>query len=160
VENPLPTDPPNIKTIMGTQTSSLSQDTKPYKDVYGADDGSSAASSPLLQQRSRRPPTSAVAWATPSSSSSSYGHSRRGPLPPKTTVAAAFMFIAGSVFLVAGLYIYFMNLRAGSDRGLAMVLLGLLMFTPGSYASFVLYGAYHGWAGYDYNQIPSYDEDY
>ncbi len=34
------------------------------------------------------------------------------------------------------------------------------MFIPGSYASLILYGSYVGWQGYDYGQIPSYDEDY
>ena len=118
-----------------------------YKDVFSADDGS-----PLLQQRHR------AAWTSPLATPA-FSH-RRVTLPPKTTVAAVFMLVTGSSFLAAGLYIYFMNLRAGSDRGLAMVLLGFLMFTPGSYASLVLYGAWHGWPGYDVNQIPSYDEDY
>jgi hypothetical protein len=107
------------------------------------------------------------------------------PPPPKTTVAALFMLVAGSIFLCSGLYIYFADLRAKSDRGLAMVVLGLLskhtlryplkppdiylspicpilfhtVFTPGSYASFILWGAYRGWPGYDYSQIPSYDDD-
>ena len=98
----------------------------------------------------------------------------------------------------AGSYIYITGLREASDRGLAMVLLGFLMFTPGryiqhdndddrhtnhpshhspiptnrpvilhanqcthhlippsinSYATFVLYGAWNGWNGYDYNQV-------
>ncbi len=32
------------------------------------------------------------------------------------------------------------------------------VFIPGSYASYILYGAYRGWNGYHYDQIPSYDE--
>lgn len=31
-------------------------------------------------------------------------------------------------------------------------------FIPGSYASVQLYGSYKGWKGYDYSQIPSYDD--
>ena len=31
-------------------------------------------------------------------------------------------------------------------------------FLPGSYASWNLYGAYKGWVGYDYSQVPSYDD--
>jgi hypothetical protein len=29
---------------------------------------------------------------------------------------------------------------------------------PGSYASYNLYGAYQGWPGYDYSQVPSWDD--
>lgn len=31
-------------------------------------------------------------------------------------------------------------------------------FIPGSYASYQLYGSFKGWKGYDYSQIPSYDD--
>ena len=31
-------------------------------------------------------------------------------------------------------------------------------FLPGSYASFMLYAAYKRWPGYDYSQVPSYDD--
>lgn len=48
-------------------------------------------------------------------------------------------------------------LQAG-DRGLSMVVLGSLMFIPGSYASFILYGSWRGWHGYEYSMIPSYDD--
>jgi hypothetical protein len=34
-----------------------------------------------------------------------------------------------------------------------------LVFLPGSYASFTLYGAWRRWPGYDYGQIPSYDNE-
>ena len=124
-------------------TSIYKKDASKYKDISSIDQSSSNDSNaPLLQRKSR------------------IAAQRRLPPPPWTTAAALFMLIAGSSFLTTGLYIYFSNLRVGSDRGLAMVLLGFLMFTPGSYASFVLYGAYHGWTGYDYSQIPSYDDEY
>ena len=118
------------------------KDASKYKDISSIDQSSGGANVPLLHRKIRM---STV---------------RRLPPPPWTTAAAVFMLVAGSAFLITGLYIYFSNLRVGSDRGLAMVLLGFLMFTPGSYASFVLYGAYRGWTGYDYSQIPSYDDEY
>jgi hypothetical protein len=31
-------------------------------------------------------------------------------------------------------------------------------FIPGSYATVQLYGSWKGWKGYDYSQIPSYDD--
>lgn len=83
--------------------------------------------------------------------------------PPKTTLAAVGMLLVGSVFLILGITTFLTSLMGTKaedrDRGLAMVVLGSLMFIPGSYASCVLYGAYRGWPGYEYNQIPSYDED-
>ena len=80
-------------------------------------------------------------------------------LPPKTTLCAGFMLIVGTVFLITGTAIFLSENRKVGDRGFSMILLGGLMFIPGSYASTVLYGAYRGWDGYDYSQIPSYDED-
>lgn len=83
--------------------------------------------------------------------------------PPKTTIAAVGMLLLGSLFLVLGLATFLTSLMGtmadDRDRGLAMIILGSLMFIPGSYASCVLYGAYRGWPGYEYNQVPSYDED-
>lgn len=32
------------------------------------------------------------------------------------------------------------------------------VFIPGSYASFVLLGAWLGWPNFDYNMVPSYDD--
>lgn len=32
------------------------------------------------------------------------------------------------------------------------------VFIPGSYASFVLLGAWLGWQNFDYNMVPSYDD--
>ena len=80
-------------------------------------------------------------------------------LPPKTTLCALFMLIGGTIFLITGTVIFLSESRKIGDRGFSMILLGSLMFIPGSYASAVLYGAYRGWDGYDYSQIPSYDED-
>jgi hypothetical protein len=33
------------------------------------------------------------------------------------------------------------------------------VFTPGSYASIVLFGSYQGWNGYSYSMLPSYDDN-
>ena len=39
-----------------------------------------------------------------------------------------------------------------------MLILGALMFVPGSYHSFIAYKAYLGEAGYSFNQIPDFDD--
>lgn len=83
--------------------------------------------------------------------------------PPRTTLAAVGMLVVGSIFLSLGVVTFLTNLMGSKgedrDRGLAMIVLGSLMFIPGSYASCILYGAYRGWPGYEYSQVPSYDDD-
>ncbi|TYZ52040.1 hypothetical protein PybrP1_004834 [[Pythium] brassicae (nom. inval.)] len=74
--------------------------------------------------------------------------------PVRTGMAAASLFALGSVLI-------FVSTRIGLDgehRGLSFLILGLIAFIPGSYASYQLYGSYKGWKGYDYSQIPSYDD--
>ena len=88
------------------------------------------------------------------------------------------MFTVGSILI-------WVSTRIGLDaerRGLSFLILGLigmlcpyfealvrvlphtivsvviLAFIPGSYATCQLYGAFKGWKGYDYSQIPSYDD--
>ena len=46
--------------------------------------------------------------------------------PPKTTFVALFLLTVGFGFLLSGIFVYFADLRAESDRGLAMAFLGLL----------------------------------
>ena len=46
--------------------------------------------------------------------------------PPKTTLAALFMLVTGTSFLLSGVYVYFANILTGSDRGLGLMVLGLL----------------------------------
>lgn len=82
------------------------------------------------------------------------------PPPPKTTMAAICMFVSGIIFLCCGLYIFYnRNKSKGGDQGISMMVLGGMMLIPGSYATCIIYGTYQGWNGYDYSQIPSYDED-
>ena len=70
--------------------------------------------------------------------------------------------IFGTVFLVLGISEYFSAFfKVGGDTsvGLSMIILGAIMFIPGSYGSFIIYGTYRGWHGYSYSQIPNYDEE-
>lgn len=77
--------------------------------------------------------------------------------PPKTTFAAILMLIGGIVFLISGLVVFFGNNK--NDRGIPILAIGGILFIPGSYASYVLYGSWRGWQGFEYSQIPSYDDD-
>ena len=82
---------------------------------------------------------------------------RRMP-PPRTTFAAIIMLVLGTVFLSIGLSIYLGSTLSAADRGLSLIVLGSIMFIPGSYASMIIFGTWRGWHGYDYSQIPSYDD--
>ena len=41
----------------------------------------------------------------------------------------------------------------------ALWMLGFLTFLPGSYASFMLWGAFRGWPYYSYDEVPSWDDN-
>jgi hypothetical protein len=82
--------------------------------------------------------------------------------PPRTTLWVLALMIFGTVFLVLGISEYFSAFfKVGGDSsvGLSMIILGAIMFIPGSYGCFIIYGTYRGWHGYSYNQIPNYDEE-
>eukprot|EP01041_Mallomonas_annulata_P012285 gene12285-25838_t len=78
--------------------------------------------------------------------------------PPRTTIAAIVLLLGGVIFLSVGCSIFVQTSGTDQDRGIAVIVLGCLMFIPGSYASTVLYGSWAGWEGYEYNMVPSYDE--
>ncbi|GMH85585.1 hypothetical protein TrVE_jg5183 [Triparma verrucosa] len=78
--------------------------------------------------------------------------------PPKTTLAAILFLIGGITCMCLGVYFYLTDRRNVEDRGLAIFLLGVIMFLPGSYSSFMIFASFREWPGYDYSQIPSYDD--
>jgi hypothetical protein len=87
----------------------------------------------------------------------------RPTLPPRTTIWVLTLLVFGAVFLILGISEYMTSMfsvgSGDSSLGLSMIVLGALMFTPGSYATMIVYGTYQGWSGYSYSQIPNYDED-
>nr|CCA18542.1 conserved hypothetical protein [Albugo laibachii Nc14] len=84
---------------------------------------------------------------------SSY-HNRKGAFPIRTGLAAAALFTIGSVLIYVSTLIGLDEKR----RGLSILMLGLIAFIPGSYATFQLYGSFRGWKGYQYDQVASYDD--
>lgn len=50
------------------------------------------------------------------------------------------------------------NLNVDKDRAIGMIVVGSLAFLPGSYATFILIGAWCRWDGYRYSDLPSYDD--
>lgn len=72
------------------------------------------------------------------------------------TVAAAIgLFTLGTVLLYIGLKLLY---EGDSDRGTTLTILGSITFLPGSWASWNLYGSFQRWPGYDFSDVPSYDE--
>ncbi|KAE8903685.1 hypothetical protein PF005_g15113 [Phytophthora fragariae] len=79
---------------------------------------------------------------------------RRKTFPIRTGLAAASLFALGSILIYVSTLIGLDEER----RGLSFLILGLIAFIPGSYATYQLYGSWKGWKGYTYDQIPSYDD--
>ncbi|OQR88219.1 hypothetical protein ACHHYP_07052 [Achlya hypogyna] len=72
-------------------------------------------------------------------------------VPIKTTIAAVAMLLTGIGLLIWGIVF------AAEGRGLGHLLLGCLTVIPGAYGTVQLYGAYKGWRGYAFTNLPSYD---
>jgi hypothetical protein len=86
----------------------------------------------------------------------SWAEERRRRVPPRTCTAAILLFTFGTILVLAGLNIMYNGERS---RGVQIVVIGGLMFLPGSYASWILFGAWYRWHGYEFHQVPSYDSD-
>lgn len=81
----------------------------------------------------------------------------RLPPPFKTSLAALSLLIIGFFFLVLSVVSYF-DASYQHEHTLGYLGLGLVMFIPGSYSSYILYGSWMGWRDFDYSMVPSYDE--
>ena len=88
--------------------------------------------------------------------SMSWAEERRRRVPPRTCTAAILLFTFGTILVLSGLNVMYNGERA---RGIQIVVIGGLMFIPGSYASWILFGAWYRWHGYEFHQVPSYDSD-
>jgi len=49
-------------------------------------------------------------------------------------------------------------MQEGDDRWLSMIILGSLMFIPGSYHTYIAVQTWRGVPGYHYDDIPHYDD--
>lgn len=78
----------------------------------------------------------------------------RGPLPPRTTMAAAFLTLAGLVFGFIGLGVL---MEEGVNASIAFFVMSGIGLIPGLFNLVILIRAYLGHKGYHYNMVPSYD---
>ena len=83
----------------------------------------------------------------------------RSAPPPRTALAALFLTTVGLVVIVVGLYEKWYDV--GPDvpyHYFTLFLLGFITFVPGSYATFNLWGAFRRWPQFEYDQVPSWDD--
>ena len=85
-------------------------------------------------------------------------YSTRKYPPFRTTIAAVVMLVGGVVFLSLAFASFLFYKSADAGKCLGLLIIGCLLFLPGSYASTIIYGTFLGWHGYDYSMVPSYDE--
>jgi hypothetical protein len=85
----------------------------------------------------------------------SWEEERLRRVPPRTCTAAILLLLGGIIFVSIGLSVFY---SGDMSTGTNLLVIGGLMFLPGSYASWILYGAYVRWPGYEFHQVPSYDE--
>lgn len=79
-------------------------------------------------------------------------------IPWKSIILAGLLLIVGTVVLIIGILIVsgFINVKY-ADRMWPMIILGLLMFIPGAYHTFIAYYAYKRVPGYSFDDIPEFD---
>lgn len=79
-------------------------------------------------------------------------------IPWKAVSFAAVLLIAGTVLLILGIMVVtgYIDTKY-SDRMWPMIILGILMFIPGSYHTRIAYYAYKKVPGYSFDDIPEFD---
>ena len=73
----------------------------------------------------------------------------------KTLLAAIILFVIGSVLLYFGVK----DFNTDRERSLPLIILGSITFIPGSYATTIFIGSFLGWRGYNFETLPSYDDE-
>eukprot|EP00919_Chromeraceae_sp_WS-2016_P062029 GHVR01146944.1.p1 GENE.GHVR01146944.1~~GHVR01146944.1.p1 ORF type:complete len:127 (-),score=19.79 GHVR01146944.1:53-376(-) len=76
-------------------------------------------------------------------------------VPWRTLLMAIFLFIVGTVFLLMGLNVI-VQFRYGEC--IPFMIIGCICFIPGSYYVFMFIQIFRGIKGYNYDDIPSYDD--
>lgn len=76
----------------------------------------------------------------------------------RTVLFSILCFIAGSVlFIIGAEYRWTSNGTEKHNQGMDLLIIGGILLLPGSYACWVLLGAFLKWPGYHYAQVPDMD---
>ncbi|XP_070539710.1 transmembrane protein 230-like [Ptychodera flava] len=80
-------------------------------------------------------------------------------VPVKAIALAMFLFLLGSILIIVGAMLLSGYIDAKySDRTWPVLIIGALLFIPGSYHVRLAYYAYKGYRGYSYEDIPDFDD--
>ncbi|ESN98237.1 hypothetical protein HELRODRAFT_84739 [Helobdella robusta] len=86
----------------------------------------------------------------------------KGPpekVPYKAITLACVLFIFGFLLILIGSLLLSGHINAEySDRTWPLLILGSLMFIPGSYHVYIAYKAWKGAEGYSFDDIPEFDD--
>ncbi|GAB1603932.1 transmembrane protein 230-like isoform X1 [Argonauta hians] len=79
-------------------------------------------------------------------------------IPYKAIGLATTLFTAGTLLISIGALLFTGHISSEySDRMWPLLILGSLMFIPGSYHVMIAYYAYKGYDGYSFDDIPDFD---
>jgi len=79
-------------------------------------------------------------------------------VPYKAIGLAVILFVAGSVLIILGSLLLSGHIDAKyADRTWPLLILGFIMFIPGSYHVRLAYYAWKGYDGYSFDDIPEYE---
>ncbi|KAG1438575.1 hypothetical protein G6F56_012601 [Rhizopus delemar] len=81
------------------------------------------------------------------------------PIPWNAIGLAILLFLAGGGLLAVGILIKIGQISSEDwlSRGTPFIVLGSVMFIPGSYHLYIAYYAYYKYPGYDFSLIPDWD---
>ncbi|XP_075711457.1 transmembrane protein 230 [Rhinoderma darwinii] len=86
---------------------------------------------------------------------------KRSPpkIPYKAIALATFLFLIGTLLIVIGALLLTEHIgNAGKERGIPVLIIGVLVFLPGFYHLRIAYYASKGYRGYSYDDIPDFDD--
>ena len=84
---------------------------------------------------------------------------QRDPVPGWRTLATATLcLVVGMIlFIIGAVYRWTSDGTEKHNQGMDLLIVGGILLLPGSYTCWILLGAFLGWPGYFYRQVPSMD---
>ncbi|XP_053574172.1 transmembrane protein 230 [Bombina bombina] len=80
-------------------------------------------------------------------------------IPYKAIILATVLFLIGTLLIVIGsLLLAGYISKAGNERAIPVLIIGILVFLPGFYHLRIAYYASKGYRGYSYDDIPDFDD--